>query len=895
MKAAPEGEMDNLPLLESLFEQYQKDPKQLDPSWQRYFQSLDVSTSLSVLPTGNSGECRIDLLIAAFRRDGFIMARVNPLSGEEPKEIPSLNYQNYGFTDLNKVYPTCGLLPEPTAPLSKILVRLKEIYCGTIGFEYVGIVEPEMERWLQSRIEGAFFDHELTVKQKTLIMEYLNRSELFETFLHTKFVGQKRFSLEGAETLIPMLALILEEGGEQGLQEAVIGMAHRGRLNVITNILNKSIQAVLKEFTDIHSMEGIEGTGDVKYHKGFVGNYLREEQGGSIRLTLSPNPSHLESVDSVVEGQTHAKQFLIGDEKDRNKILPILIHGDAAISGQGVVYETLQLSKLPGYTTGGTVHIVINNQIGFTTIPRDMRSTHYCTDIARAFGIPVFHVNAEDPERCVHIALLAYEIRCRFHCDVFIELNCYRKYGHNESDEPAYTQPVQYKTIKKKKPIRAIYKEQLIKEGFGSQPDFEKMEQDFRKMLQDAHSEISEKEESKKTDLMFVPNDEMLFQQVKTGIPYDQLLFAVKQFSSVPEGFLLHPKLSSLIAEHCKMVENKKPINWAMGEFLAYASLLMEEKPVRLSGQDSARGTFSHRHAVWIDQETSQEYFPLAHLKAGQARFEVINSPLSEMGVLAFEYGYSVSCPHGLTIWEAQFGDFGNGAQVIIDQYIASGEQKWGQKSGITLFLPHGYEGQGPEHSSGRIERFLTLAGHDNMQIVNPTTPAQFFHLLRRQLNRSLIKPLIVFTPKAILRLPACVSPIEELSNGAFHEILDDPAQPKTVRRLVLCSGKIYYDLIAHRKTDDIAIVRIEQLYPLYTEKLQELINKYSSAKECVWAQEEHSNMGAWNYMNPVLNRLLSEKMPLRYVGRNVSATPATGLHALHEQEHDLILKQVFQ
>lgn len=896
MKATLDGEMDNLPLLESLYDQYLQNPKQLDPTWQRYFQSLDNSSpSTYIRSDDESDECRIDRLISAYRKDGFIMAHVNPLAKEAPQEIPSLNIASHGFTtqDLDKPFPTCGLLPESHATLSAIVDRLKQIYCNHVGCEYVSIVEPDQEHWLQEKIEGAYFQQKLTPEQKKLIMECLNRSELFETFLHTKYIGQKRFSLEGGETLIPMLALMLEEASEKGLEEVVLGMSHRGRLNVLTNILNKSYQAVLKEFTDIHAEEGIEGTGDVKYHKGFIGDYIRGERGNKVKVTLCPNPSHLESVDSVVEGEAHAKQILYKDEKDRSKILPILIHGDAAISGQGVVYETLQLSKLPGYTTGGTIHFVINNQIGFTTIPRDMRSTHYCTDIARAFGIPIFHVNAEDPESCVRIALLAYEMRQRFHTDVFIELNCYRKYGHNEGDEPAYTQPVEYKMIKQKKPIRVIYRDQLLQEGVVSQQDSDQLESSFRQGLQEAHAELGNDEEKQGVEQKIIPRGQCL--SLKTGVSYEKLLFAAEQFSQVPKGFHLHPKLESLVKEHTHMIAEKKPIDWAMGEYLAYASLLLEGKSVRLSGQDSARGTFSHRHSVWIDQETSQEYFPLAHLKTDQGRFDVINSPLSEMGVLAFEYGYSVAYPQALTIWEAQFGDFGNGAQVIIDQYIASGEQKWGQNTGLTLFLPHGYEGQGPEHSSGRIERFLTLAGHDNMQIVNPTSPAQLFHLLRRQMQMNPPKPLVVFTPKGLLRLPACMSPISELVDGVFQEILDDAVEPKKVRRLVFCSGRVYYDLLEKRTSDAIALVRIEQLYPLCIERIKEVINKYGSAQECVWVQEEHQNMGAWSYMQPILLELLAGRIPLRYIGRNISATPATGVHTRHEQEREHLLTQVFQ
>lgn len=867
-----EGELLNLDLLENLYDRYQKNPAEIDPVWTSYFQSFDVPPASGASPFA-------EMLIDAYRRKGHLSAHINPLSTE--KEGP---------VDLDAIASTLPELHE----------ALRKIYCGQIGFEYMHVEDENLSVWIQDQIEKHFFKQELSPGQQQRILEYLNRSELFETFLHTKYVGQKRFSLEGVETLIPMLALVMETGAEQGIQEYVLGMAHRGRLNVLTNILHKSYAAIFSEFEEISIPEAIEGMGDVKYHKGYTGDNLKTHLGRKIKITLSPNPSHLESVNCVVEGQARAKQFPANDEAKRDKVLPVLIHGDASITGQGIVYETFQLSRLAGYTTGGTLHIVINNQIGFTTLPRDLRSTHYCTDIARAFGCPIFHVNAEDPEGCVHAALLALEIRLRFHCDVVIDLNGYRKYGHNEGDEPAYTQPLEYKIIKAKKPIRELYRDQLLEKKAVEKKIIGQLEEKFKKGLQEAHLDFNTNKASSPTKRTANPEDSRLFKPASTGVDKALLRLLAERFSKIPEGFKMHPKLENLVKDRLSRVVENKPVDWGLAEHLAYASLLWEGIPIRLSGQDCCRGTFSHRHAVWVDQEKEIEYFPLAHLKEGQGKFEAYNSPLSEMGVLGFEYGYSVACLKGLTIWEAQFGDFGNGAQVIIDQYIASGEQKWGQKSGLVLFLPHGYEGQGPEHSSGRLERFLTLAGHDNMQIVNPTTPAQFFHVLRRQMHSPFHKPLILFTPKGLLRHSACVSSLDDLSEGAFQALMDDSEikTPSAVRRLVFCSGRIYYDLLSERtqqNRSDVCFIRVEQLYPLDESIFKKIAEKYKEAVQWMWVQEEPQNMGAWSFIFPKLLEMLPAGMELKYAGRPRSATPATGSHLLHEQEHATLLNQVFQ
>ncbi|WP_042279415.1 2-oxoglutarate dehydrogenase E1 component [Candidatus Protochlamydia sp. R18] len=882
-----EGELANIELLENLYQDYQKKYDSLDPSWHRYFQELETASSFTTTNKQSSSSNHVDHVIDVLRRDGHLISSVNPIS---------LNPSSFTFS-LTEYLKSC-VDTQAIIQTSKI-EYLRKIYCDRIGFEYKHLNDKKMEVWIQDFIEQQFFKQTLTKEQKQHVLACLSRSELFETFLHTKYIGQKRFSLEGAETLIPMLDLLIEAGAEQGVQEFLVGMAHRGRLNVLANILNKSLDTIFSEFGEEYIPTSLEGMGDVKYHKGYTGEKIKTRLGKSVKISLSPNPSHLESVNAVVEGKTRAKQFLAGGEKARKKIIPILIHGDAAVSGQGVVYETLQLSQLKGYETGGTIHFVINNQIGFTTIPRDLRSTRYCTDIARAFGLPIFHVNAEDPDSCVQVTLLALEVRQRFHCDVFIDLNGYRKYGHNEGDEPAYTQPLECRLIKGKQSIRKIYYDQLLAQGILDLQVMDQLEATYKAGLREVHEKINQPQAISSVVKQPFSIPQSFFQSVETGVNLGKLISLAERFSQIPQGFTLHPKVDYLVKERLRQVKENKLIDWGLAEHLAYASLLEEGVSIRISGQDCCRGTFSHRHAIWVDQHTEKDYYPLAHLKQGQGKFEIVNSPLSEMAVLGFEYGYSVVCVKGLNIWEAQFGDFNNGAQIIIDQFIASAEQKWGQKSGLILFLPHGLEGQGPEHSSGRLERFLTLAGHDNLQIVNTTTPAQFFHLLRRQVKHQFEKPLIVFTPKGLLRYPKCVSALHEFTQGTFREIIDDVfVNQSEIKRLVLCSGRIYYDLLAEREKlnrKEIGFIRIEQLYPLHMEELKKLIFQYPHIQEVVWAQEEPQNMGAWSFMFPYLNELISSSIQLSYVGRERSATPATGSYCLHNQEHTNILKQVFK
>jgi 2-oxoglutarate dehydrogenase E1 component len=870
----------NLAYLEEQYQRYRTDPAALDPSWRHFFDGWDLAKSLA--PASGSSDLKIYQLIETYRTYGHLKAKDNPLFSP-PTEVRELSLKNLGFekADLNKSFPTCGFLPVAEAPLSQIIVALEKTYCGAIGIEYMGLRKPELESWLQKIIEPNFL-LPFTKEDKLEIFHELSRAELFETFLHMKYVGQKRFSLEGGETFIPMLAFAIEAGVGEGIHEIVLGMSHRGRLNVLANILNKSYATIFNEFESHYVPDLSEGTGDVKYHKGFIGS-LPTKSGEKIAVTLSANPSHLEAVDPVVEGQARAKQELKGHET----VLPILVHGDASVAGQGVVYETLQLSKLKGYETGGTLHVVINNQIGFTTIPKDTRSTQYCTDIAFAFGAPVFHVNAEKPEACVYAMLLALKIRQKFHCDVFLDLICYRKYGHNEGDEPAFTQPIENRIIKEKKSIRELYKESLIQEGVLNPQEGEKIETEFKNLLQAALDAVASKPPAIQT-----PVKEDFFAPLPTAVPAFNLIALAEDFCHVPGGFNLHPKIKRLAEERLSMVKadlNLPTIDWGMGEHLAYASLLIDGVHVRLSGQDSKRGTFSHRHAMWVDQSVEDKrYYPLSHLKNVKAAFDVFNSPLSEFAVLGFEFGYSLFYPHSLVIWEAQFGDFANGGQVIIDQFIACSEQKWGHRSGITLMLPHGYEGQGPEHSSARVERYLQLSGDDNWQIVNCTTPAQLFHVLRRQTMRKQQKPLVIFTPKALLRNPLVLSPLKDFTEGSFEEFFDDPI--KNPKRVLFCSGKVYYDLVTERKRDDIAIIRIEQLYPFHREKFKKLVEKYKSLQEFCYVQEEPSNMGAWNFLRPILEETLGK--PLRYIGRGPSSSTAAGSFALHKKQYDQMMQE---
>lgn len=898
---------DNLPFIEELYSQFQKNPHDIPPFWKEKFLELnDIKASASRPLLSAEQACpdlRIRNLLNGYRKDGHLYAKVNPISIEKIELPRELALETLGFSpkELSQSFPTLGILPKSEATLQEIIDALQKIYCDKIGIEYLFLEDPELKNWLQEQVESTALRPKLSIEEKKMILQQLNKSELFETFIHTKFTGQKRFSLEGAETLIPMLEEIVEAGSQLGLEQFVIGMAHRGRLNVLSNILRKSYKDIFSEFEEGYVQNSFEGSGDVKYHKGYS-SQVTIPSGKMVEIFLPPNPSHLESVNPVVEGMVKARQKLTQDINQEH-VLPILIHGDAAITGQGVVYETVEMGHLEGYSTGGTINIVVNNQIGFTAVPSESRSTRYCTDIAHAFNAPVFHVNAEDPEGCIYVTNLAIKIRQKFHCDVFIDLVCYRKYGHNESDEPAYTQPLEYQIIRKKQPIREIYRDQLIHEGVVEKNIAESLEKDFTKSLQEALQESKNFTPATPKSNNHAISSNKIFEVVKTAVSKEELVAIAEKISYVPESFSIHPKLLPLVKDRLSMVSDKataKPLDWGMAELLAYGSLLWQGTSIRLSGQDCRRGTFSHRHAIWMDQQIEQAYCPLNHLKEDQGKFDVINSHLSEYGVLGFEFGYSCANPKALVLWEAQFGDFSNGAQVMIDQYIATAEQKWGQKFGLVLLLPHGYEGQGPEHSSGRMERFLTLCGNDNMRIANPTTPAQFFHLLRRQMLHPLLKPLIVFTPKGLLRHPACISHLKDLTEGTFQDVLKDSLleeNAKEIKRLTFCSGRIYYDLIAEREKlqiTDMAILRIEQLYPLNVEKLEEILKSYKNVEKYCWVQEEPSNMGAWGFIQAPLLELLPTGSQLHYIGRKRSASPAVGSYAVHKQQHSEIMKNLF-
>ena len=898
------AQLANLALIEDLYAKYQADPESVDLSWRHFFEGIDFAGYLykrgaPAEPGPELSGCRIFGLVQAYRRYGHLLAPFNPIE-TEAREAPELALDKLGFaeSELGQSFPTLGFCGRKEAPLREIIAALHAIYASRIGFEYMDLGNPDLERWIQQRIEPELLIHP-SIEEKHLILEHLNKSEVLESFLNTKYQGQTRFSLEGNETLIPVLAEIVSMGADLGMEGFLIGIPHRGRLNVLVNILNKPYPILFKEFED--TIPYLYGeSGDVKYHKGYSSD-VKTARGKTIHLHLAANSSCLESVDGIVLGQTRARQVLSGDEAEMRRIGAILMHGDAALAGQGVVYETLQMARVNGFATGGTIHIAINNQIGYTTLPKEGRSTRYCTDIAKAFGAPVFHVNAEDPEGCSFAARLALEARLKFKRDVFIDLNGYRKFGHNEGDEPGYTQPREYRLIRSRKPIRQIYIEKLMSEGALEQKMVEALEAEFKATLAQAFEKgkvaeaVEPAERFGKGWADFVqPSEETLFNPVETKVGAAELKEIAAAYSKIPEGFKLHPKLEKWLQERRAQVEGdpaKPSVDWGMAECLAFGSIILQGTPIRLAGEDSIRGTFSQRHAGWFDQEQGSLYIPFSHLKEGQPRFDVYNTVLSEYGALSYEFGYSWSHPAALVIWEAQYGDFVVGAQIPVDHYLVAGEQRWSRHSSLVVLLPHDYVGGGPEHSSGRLERFLQLSACNNIQVVYPTTPVQYFHLLRRQALRPLKKPLVVFAPKSVLRLPAAASPLDAFTKGEFDEILDDPAPPPVCKRLFLCSGKIYYDIAAMRKEfPGAAIVRIEQLYPLHLEKLKKAIAKYGQAAQCCWVQEEPENMGAWDFIRPHLHELLPKTMPLRYVGRGRSPSPATGSRKKHLEEQAAIL-----
>jgi 2-oxoglutarate dehydrogenase E1 component len=883
--------------IEELYRQYKQDPESIETGWRRFFQGFEFSGKLMPQAEMKPDEFKVIDLINEYRKRGHLFTKTNPVRTRRTYS-PTLHIDNFGLTeeDREKVFKAGGEIGIGDATLNTIIEHLEKTYCHSVGAEYAYIRRPEIHEWLMARMEHTQNTPEYSREKKLHILEQLSRAVLFEKFLHKKYIGQKRFSLEGCESLIPAIDAIINKGADTGISEFVIGMPHRGRLNVLTNILGKEYQDIFNEFEG-KELEDQYLLGDVKYHLGFSSERTSND-GKKLQLSLAPNPSHLETVGPVVEGITRCK-IETDYNGDNQQIIPILIHGDASIAGQGVVYETIQMSDLKGYTTGGTIHLVVNNQIGFTTNYLDARSSVYCTDVAKTTQCPIFHVNADDVEAVVYTVELAVEYRQRFHKDVFIDLLGYRKYGHNEGDEPRFTQPILYKIIEKHDDPHILYVNKLVEQGSITKEEASDIE---KSILSELEKELLESKADEKTRVMTFlekswrdlhpASEEDFLKPVSTSVEYDILLELTQKLTDLPHGKPFFKKLVRLTEERRTMFTEHGTVDWAMGELLAYATLLNEGIPVRVSGQDSERGTFSHRHAVLTMEDSEEKYTPLQNISPTQAPFQIYNSPLSEYGVLGFEYGYSLASPFSLTIWEAQFGDFMNGAQIIIDQYLVSAEEKWRVMNSLVMLLPHGYEGQGPEHSSGRMERFLQQCAENNIQVANCTTPANFFHLLRRQVRRDFRKPLVVFTPKSLLRHPECISPVPALTRGSFMEVIDDDINPEEVTRVNFCNGKVYYDLIAERRKrehNNIALVRIEQLYPFPLQQVHEIMKRYPNAKTFAWVQEEPANMGAWSF---ILRHFKGVKLLL--VARPESGSPATGSPKLHVQRQAKIVDKAF-
>jgi len=935
----------NLVYVEQMYDAYLDDPAAVDPAWRGVFRAWGMEggrptrTTLQPRslfnPAGARGTAnghrvggtdpgtaealvlqhRVDMLVRNYRVRGHIAAHLNPLA--EPGELPpEMHPSHHGLTeaDWDRPFAFTSTVPgDRIRTLREIVDQLQHTYCGSIGVQFMHIDDLEVRRWLQLRMESTENRVELTRKEQIRILTRLTDAVIFEEFIQRKFIGAKSFSLEGGETLIPLLDLALERAGEQGVQEVVIAMAHRGRLNVLANILQKSPQRIFREFEDIDP-ELYLGGGDVKYHLGFS-NQWHTRSGQDIHLSLCFNPSHLEYVNPVALGRLRAKQDRSGQESRGDIGTCFLIHGDAAFAGEGIVQETLNLSQLDGYGTGGTVHIVVNNQIGFTTRPHDARSTRYATDVAKMLQVPIFHVNGEDPEAVTQVVRVAMDFRKQFKQDVVIDMYCYRRRGHNEGDEPTYTQPEMYARIKQRSTVREGYLEHLKRLGGVSDRDAERIVERRTRLLEKELSAAKDDQNTPRSEAIsglwegYIGGREKHAPDPDTGVEVARVSELLRLQAQTPGGFKLHPKLKRLLRLKEEMADGKRPLDWAAAESLAFATLATDGHRIRISGQDAQRGTFSHRHAVMHDYENGNIYTPLKHLSDDQAPVDIFNSPLSEAGVLGFDYGYSLDYPCGLTVWEAQFGDFVNCAQVIIDQFISSAEDKWRRLSGIVMLLPHGFEGQGPEHSSARLERFLNQCAEDNMQVCNPTTPAQLFHLLRRQIVRKWRKPLIVMTPKSLLRHPKCVSILDEFAPGGgadlgrdgvsrFRRVLDDPAVgPDAARRILLCSGKIYYDLLARReqlKRRDVAILRLEQLFPFPVDELTAVLEPYGEEATITWVQEEPRNMGAWQFLKGGYNYKLLHRWAMNRVARPTSASPATGSKAAHAIEQEKLMEQAF-
>lgn len=914
----------NAAFIEDLYEKYLENPDLVSESWREKFNTIHNGIThetvhspivkrfekLALVTGGRLAELQgfteesvkkqsaVARLINHYRVRGHQIAANNPLgkSAEIPADLETA-YYGLAEPDMDTLFDTGTLYGVDRLPLKKIISTLKEIYCGSIGTEYMHIVDEETKRWIKNKLEANKPDAATSSKEKKIsILKQLTAAEGIEKHLHRKYVGQKRFSLEGSECLISILDELIQNSGEKQVKEVVIGMAHRGRLNVLINILGKSPAQLFGEFEGTHTSSPGVISGDVKYHMGFSSNIATP--GGPVHLTLAFNPSHLEIINPVVEGSVKARQDRSG-KGSKDKIIPILIHGDAAFAGQGIVMETLNMSETRAFSTGGTIHIVINNQIGFTTSHAfDARSTLYCTDVATMIHAPVFHVNGDDPEAVIFVTQMALDFRMKFNKDVVIDLICYRRLGHNEADEPAATQPMMYKTIRNLPSVRELYAQKLIKQEIISEQSAQNIEKDYQQLLDDGRP-VSRPTLSDSI-YSFSGQWEKYFNQdwttpCETHVSLETLRFCNEKLHQLPSEFELHSRVAKVMENRAKMSAGALPLDWGFAENMAYATLLLQGKGLRLVGQDVSRGTFSHRHIALHNQLNGETYFPIKHLSKNQAKAQIYDSLLSEAGVLGFEYGYSSTEPEKLIIWEAQFGDFANGAQVLIDQFISSGESKWGRLSGLVLLLPHGCEGQGPEHSSARLERYLQLCADHNMQVCNPTTPAQIFHLLRRQMLRAYRKPLIVMSPKSLLRHKLAVSTLEDLTNGEFLPIIpeQDEFKPKQITRIVLCSGKVYYDLLEARRTDElthVAIIRIEQLYPFPNDLFVAEINKYPNLKQIIWCQEEPKNQGAWYQSKHHFYDNIGEDITIVYAGRAASAAPAVGNHSVHIEQQKAVV-----
>ncbi|MEO8205270.1 MAG: 2-oxoglutarate dehydrogenase E1 component, partial [Chthoniobacterales bacterium] len=903
-------------LLDENYERWSANPQTVDPAWAAFFEGFELGFAKSgkngVSANGQTGvatdgsfQTKVDGLINAYRALGHTKAYLDPLSESGPENF-LLSLESLGFSesDLDRKVSSTLFKENQILTLREMIAELERIYCQTIGAEFMHILNPETRNWVLSRVENRNEAARQDAAIHRDLLYWIYESETFENFLHTKYVGSKRFSLEGGESLILALSTILENCEKHGLKEIVMGMSHRGRLNVLANFLNKPLSVIFNEFSDDYTPEHTGGSGDVKYHLGY--QTARKTRGGhNVDIYLAANPSHLEAVDPVVEGKARARQRVLEDTAQRKKVLPLLLHGDAAFAGQGIVTEVLNMSQLPGYRTGGTVHIIVNNQIGFTTLPADARSTPYCTDVAKMVDAPIFHVNGDDPLAVVAVAEMALDFRQQFGRDVVIDIVCYRRQGHNEGEEPAFTQPNLYTKIKAHPSLSEKFKKEMLALGTITETEADDIRKAALLDLDNALAEVrkpKEKPENGKAPFigsLAVFQKEYSHDIIPTSISEKTLEKIVKTLTTVPDGFRVLQKVKRIfIDRRLKAWESGGPYDWGFAEALAFASLLLEGTPVRLSGQDSRRGTFSQRMSVFYDEVTRDRYIPLSHLDDKQPAFCVYNSMLSEAAVLGFDYGYSMDYPSMLCLWEAQFGDFSNGAQVIIDQFIASAESKWQRPSSIVMLLPHGYEGQGPEHSSARLERYLQLCAEDNMQICNLTTPAQYFHVLRRQIHSEIRKPLVIMTPKSLLRSEQAISVAADFTKSDFQEILEGPAPKKAdkVDRIIFCSGKVYYDLLNHREanqlTDSTSIIRVEQLYPLHEKEIERLCKGYKNAKKFVWCQEEPQNMGAWTFIQPRLRKILGQE--IAYAGRAASASPAVGASSIHKKQQVELVNNAF-